>query len=79
MAWFALLPTQKEGSPQIKLTTLLVSKEWAIFDLVYSWECRVRQLQQLPPLFNLLIPGLVIGWYRGRMMKREGAHSSSHL
>lgn len=79
MAWFALFPEQKEGSPQIKLTTLLVSKEWAIFDLVYSWECRVRQLQQLHPQFNLTIPGLVAGWQRGRMMKGEEAHSSSHL
>lgn len=77
--WFGLLLAQKEGSPLIKLTTLLVPKGMAIFDRVYSWERRVRQLQQLPPQFNLLIPGLVTGWQRATVVKGEEGHSSSHL
>lgn len=45
-----LFHVQNNGSPHIKLTTLLVSEEWAIFDYVYSWECRADNWNNFPPV-----------------------------
>lgn len=67
----------KESSPIFNLATQIVLEEWAFFDLLGAH--RVRQLQPLPPWFKILIPGFVAQWQKGRMMKGEQAHSSSHL
>lgn len=80
MAWFTLLSTQKEGSPQIKLTTLLVSKGWLFLTLCTAGSAGSGNCNNFLHPFTLPIPGLVTGWQRGRVVKgEEEAHSSSRL
>lgn len=45
-----LFHVQNKGSPQIKLTTVLVSEEWAIFDQAYSWEWRADNWNNFPSI-----------------------------
>lgn len=58
-AWSAWLRVQKEGSPQIKLTTLLVSKEWLFLTLCTAGSLGSGNCNNFLFSSTLLIPGLV--------------------
>lgn len=78
-AWSALLRVQKEGSPQIKLTTLLVSKEWLFLTLCTAGSVGSGNCNNFLFSSTLLIPGLVTNRVAGRKSGERGRSAQQFL